>query len=283
MSQRLPPDIDRMLWEVAESQDTHAYDDFEKRFPHLVGELGKRIQLVRELRDARSTGSARAVPRFDRRVPTQIGPSPRLVFAGVAVLVASLGLAAYVVTTKLTHQPNLTQAPKVETAPPVLPDDVVNKPIPQPAPPNPNVTPTTSRGNGPDGTLPQQAPEQPSFMRPQSEVKFERVKLQLAILAVATSGKLDVEFAPNMPNPDIRMEYRNMSPWDILRDLGPKFGFSVIPDGRNRVIVVPAVDPHAGQLPPATGSGYASTLEAGSGAGGDAPTPSKPGPSMGPL
>src|ERR1700722_1257508 len=100
MSQHhLPPDIDRLLWEVAESQNPPPSDDFEKRFPQLVIELGKRIKLVRELRDARDHGDfKKPVPRFDRREPTPtFRLTPALATICIVALVA-IGFGAYTVT-----------------------------------------------------------------------------------------------------------------------------------------------------------------------------------------
>jgi hypothetical protein len=254
MTPRLPPDIDRMLWEIAESQDQNAYDDFEKRFPNLVGELGKRIQLVRELRDARGNGSGRPVPSFDRRVPTQVGLSRPALMALCTAAVICTGIFAYAITAKfMGAPPKITPPPYVNVEPPVLP----------------SVGPTTTSGGAPDegsrrpklqNPPPVVQNDVPQYMKPQN-VKLDRAKLQIAILLVATGGKLQVEFAPNMPNPEIRMDYRNMSAIDILKDLGPRFGFTAFTQGGNRILVVPAVDPNSSQLPPATGSGYAANLE----------------------
>src|ERR1019366_5624308 len=215
MTNRLPPDIDRMLWEIAESQDSNAYDDFEKRFPQLVGELGKRIQLVRELRDARGSGQARPVPQFDRRAPARVGLQPKALLALCTATVACIGLGAYVVTGRIMNHPQIIRPKTVPLDPPSF---VAAPEVPAPksheALPVPQV---------PDRTP--QSPPVAAYLKPQ-DVRMERTKLQLAILAVATSGKLDVEFAPNMPNPEIRMEYRNMNAIDILKDLGPRFGFT---------------------------------------------------------
>ena len=257
MTQRLPPDIDRMLWEIAESQDSNAYDDFEKRFPQLVGELGKRIQLVRELRDARGDASHRPLPRFDRRDPARFGPQPKAILALCAATVACIGLGAYVVTSRLANLPKIIAPSPVPLGPPGYVGNQgssgpnVNVPTPRKTPVTPQ-TPTQ-----PTNTPAQLAP----YLEPQKLVQVDRAKLQVAILLVAASGKLDVEFAPNMPNPDIRMEYRNMSPLDIIKDLGPRFGFTAFREGGNKILLIPKVDPNAAQLPAATGSGYAADIE----------------------
>ncbi|MHB8635833.1 MAG: hypothetical protein ACYC96_05110 [Fimbriimonadaceae bacterium] len=264
MLNRLPPDIDRMLWEVAESQDTNAFDDFEKRFPNLVAELGKRIQLVRELRDARGNASGRPMPTFDRRAPAKVGMPMRAVAALCVLTVACIGLGAFVVTSRIMRpQAVIVPPPNVNVNPPQLPavgpgDEVLPNKTPLP---KPESAPTVVEN-----------PSLPLYLKPQ-DVKFERAKLQIAILAVASSGGLEVEFAPNMPNPEIRMDYRNMSALDILKDLGPRFHFTAFKEGPRQILVVPEVDPNATQLPPATGTGYAANLEA-------EPTSSDPSPSQ---
>jgi len=256
MTPRLPPDIDRMLWEIAESQDTHAYDDFERRFPQLVGELGKRIQLVRELRDARGSGSARPLPEFDRRAPARLGPQPKAILVLCAATVACIGFGAYVVTARLANPPPITRPAPVPLGAPTYTG-------------NPNSGGFNPEASG-QGALPpvrpketpeQQRPQLAPYLTPQKLVEVDRTKLQLAILMVASSGKLEVEFAPNMPNPDIRMEYHNMSALDIIKDLGPRFGFTAFREGGNKILLIPKVDPNAAQLPAATGTGFADNLE----------------------
>jgi hypothetical protein len=257
MTQRLPPDIDRMLWEIAESQDSNAYDDFEARFPQLVGELGKRIQLVRELRDARSSGSHRAVPHFDRRVPTRLGPQPKAILAMAFATLACLAIGAYVVTGRLANSAHVIPPIPVPLGPPS--SGFIENPLSNP--PRTESTGGQEIPKTPDYTSKLSPPtEVAPYLKPQN-VRIDRAKLQIAILAVATNGKLEVEFAPNMPNPDIRMDYRNMSAVDILKDLGPRFGFTAFREGGNKILIVPQVDPKLALLPPAGGSGSATNLE----------------------
>ncbi|HLK16016.1 MAG TPA: hypothetical protein VKT78_14515 [Fimbriimonadaceae bacterium] len=255
MTNHLPPDLDRLLWEVAESQDQGAFDDFEARFPHLVSELGKRIQLVRELRDARGNGSGRPVPRFDRRTPRQIGPNPKVVATFGVLAAACLAVAAFTVTKHFMASPRLEPVPHVIAGGPTLPSPGI---VMTPGLGSGSAAPPENKQTPPQTPPP---PDQPPYLRPQKLVAFERTKLQVAILAVATSGGLQVEFAPNMPNYDIRMEYRDMSALDIIQDLGPRFHFTAFRQTGNQILIVPATDPNAGQLPAATGTGFAAKVE----------------------
>ncbi len=250
MSQsQLPPDIDRLLWEVAESQDPAAYDDFEKRFPQLVIELGKRIKLVRELRDARDSGDVRKpVPRFDRREPTPVFRLTPALAAMCVFAMIGVGFGAFYITNHFTK----VQPPAVvDTDPARLPNgEVKTQPtqsnpgpftlVPEHPPLTPDPTPTPN-----DNT--------PQHLKP-INVSFDRTKLQVAMQAVAVSGGFSIEFAPNSPNPEIRMQYQQMNSIDILKDLGQRFGFTAFDQGNHLVLIIPNRDPLAHEQPSPSGT-----------------------------
>ena len=241
MNPRLPEDIDRLLWEVAESQDPAAFDDFEKRFPQLVIELGKRIKLVRELRDARDTGDPKKpVPHFDRREPA---PTIRLTPALVGMCVfalAAVGLGAYSITTHYVNNRPPEVVPLLTPALPSVPPVVIGKPSP--------TSPPGYIANNPTPPPSQQVPE---YMKPR-DFSADRLKLQVALQAVAESGGLSIEFAPNTPNPEIKLQYIGMSSLDIMKDLGVRFGFTAFDQGNHEVLIVPNRDPAANEQPAAT-------------------------------
>lgn len=261
----IPADVDRLLWEVAESQDQSAFDDFERRFPHLVGELGQRIQLVRELRGAKSNGHLPGkIPAFEHRQPSRAAPANRLAWAGGALVLAGLALGAFSVTRNFMR---------------VAPTPVVQRPLPNPnvAPPvqlpTPDPTPvqqgTTTGGPVPD---PKPSPSTgPKFLQPQ-DVMFSHTKMQTAMLAIAQTNGLTIEFAPNCPNPEIDLNYHRMNPIDIFKDMGRQFGFTPFKNGNRAILIVPARDPNAVVEPPASGYGHADYADA------PASSTTKPGP-----
>ena len=116
---KIAPDIDQLMWTIAETGDQRAIDDFEGRFPDLKYELGKRILVLRELRQARQAGAApRAVPHFEPRAPA-VPSWQRPAWAGAAVLgLAVVALASYALT-----QSFIRSAGEVPSQPVVRQDD----------------------------------------------------------------------------------------------------------------------------------------------------------------
>jgi hypothetical protein len=250
---KLPADVDRLLWEVAESQDPKAFDDFQVRFPHLVLELGQRIKLVRELRGARSDSvtSVRA-PHFEYRKPSP-APISRFTWVGAALALTALGFGAFLVTKQLNPAPRTSQAitqlpPPVQSVAPVAPNSALANP--QSAPPS------TLVDNGPGSNSTYKGPR----WQQNQDVKFAREHLQTVLAAVAYQGGLNIVFAPDTPNPTIAMEYHGMNSVEIIQDLGRKFGFSAMKNGPTDVLIVPARDPNAKDTP-VSGQGMATNLD----------------------
>jgi hypothetical protein len=151
---------------------------------------------------------------------------------------AAVAAAAFVVTRSLSKTPARPLAPVVvNTNPAPLPTPPVNYKAPAPTVPKPVLPPSEPSS--------QLAVDEPSAADKPQYVKFDSIRLLTALRAVAASGGLVLETAPNMPNPLVRIEYRDYTPIEILRDLGPRFGFTAFNDGPHKVLVVPARDRQA--------------------------------------
>jgi hypothetical protein len=248
---KIAPDVEKLMWAVAESADARAVADFESRFPDLRYELSKRIDMVRELKSSRKLGESEGrTPRFVMRKETRPLASP------VRYVLAFTALSALAAGSFFVARPYFSSAtPKL---PPV--ETVRTAPL-EPAPIQYGSAPSgPPKAVLPDSNLQQANPTVPDapWDRPQN-VKFERIRLLDALNAIALQSGLQLEIAPGMPNPLIQANYSGISGLAILADMGPQFGFTAFEQGEGKVIVIPARDPR--QNEPIDGSGATPKIE----------------------
>lgn len=231
---KLPAELDSLMWSVAESGDRSAIDQFGERYPHLRAELGKRLAMVRQLRGAKpETTGFSSVPRFENRQPapspTPFGRPAMVAAAFVLVVIAS---AAFVITKNLSS--SKAQPTAVETVSD-KPAELPNPPVvyKQPAQPPPQQPTPQNLATNDETKDPAQTPQ---------TVKLNGVKLSTALKAVAMSGGLQLEIAPNLDDQIVRIDYRGYAPLEILQDMGQRFGFSAFDNGPHRVLIIPARD-----------------------------------------
>jgi len=250
---RVAPDVDKLMWYVAESADPQAVADFESRFPHLRYELSKRIDLVRGLKASKKiAATSGSIPAFHPPLSRAHSTSMRWKWSVAAVGLSALAVGSFVVTQRLMSGPaETTPAPVVRLTTPTT----VN---PQLVPEN-----GTKRDEGPGIQVPEsngaegvQPPndepvEVSPWLRPHT-VKFERLGLANALRAIASQCGLKLEMPPDMPNDEIVLDYRNMNAFEILADMGPRFGFTAFDQGGGRVLIIPARsdDPEIGGTEP---------------------------------
>lgn len=231
MSAKLPPEIDRMLWSVAESNDPRAIEEMGDRYPAFRGELTARIHMVRSLKGSRPTHE---VPRFSlpQPVPTPWYVRPvALVSAGA--LLATLALATVVtVSSRRT-----TKLPPVQPINVEKPVQAVKKPDEQGVPSDTLNTPKIK----PQDVAPVNEPTLPW----DTLVTFETdgMSLKEAIKQIAAQGGLTVDFAPGLSAERVAATYTAVTVTEALADLGQNFGFTALPEGERKILIVPATDP----------------------------------------
>jgi hypothetical protein len=226
---KIPPEIDRLMWAVAEANDPKALDDFEARYPMYRYELGKRLSMLRGLRGARPTEAVRV---FEPRYATSSPLRPRWVYAVGALCLASLAVASYFGTAlMLPRNPKPIAAPLVRIDPPRVDGGVEY--VPAPENPTPQVVPVRPRIDP--------VPQTPAYLKPQN-LQLDEAPLQTALQLLAAQSGLRIEFAPGMANPKISIDYRGQSAIEILKDMGEQFGFTAFDQGDRSVLVVPAVE-----------------------------------------
>ncbi|HRK21068.1 MAG TPA: hypothetical protein PLX06_04640 [Fimbriimonadaceae bacterium] len=243
---KVAPDVERMMWAVAESGDPQAVADFESRFPQLRYELSKRIDLVRELKASKRIGNPQgSIPAFHPPAALRTAGFSKWRWSMAAVALSALAVGSFVVTRQiLTNPAPPTPMASEDLKPPetVLPQPVqettVKRTEPEQGAPN---------EPGPENglALPEdEAPVVPKWQLPHT-VKFDRLGLANAIKAIGAQCGLRISMPPDMPNDEIVLDYRGMTAMEMLRDMGGQFGFTAFDQGDGSVLIIPARDENA--------------------------------------
>ena len=231
---KFTPEIDALLWAVAEAGNPQSVLEFEARYPQYRLELFRRLAMVKDLRGGKAPQTSSHIPLF---VPKEAKPfvSSRAVFAAGTLILAAVGLASYTVSTALWPAAKRNSEPKLERPVAIRFDSPLRKPelpIEKPKPDAPPAVPLH-----PDT----QGAEVPAYLRPQ-DLKIARASLSDALRLIAQQGGLNLVLAPGMPNPDIAVEYHQQSVIEMLQDLGKQYAFSAFDQHDGSVVIIPAVD-----------------------------------------
>lgn len=243
---KIPPDIDQLMWTIAEAGDARAAEDFEQRFPDLKYELAKRLLLLRQLRGARKAGAGRSdIPHFEPRLHPAKGWARPAWSVAAVVAFAILAYASYSLTGRIMANPPQRPGSSPAGAAVRTPIDHVpaNQPLADGRPPQPK-----------------EADLAPSPYQKKITIQIERAKLMDAIQQVAAQAQLQIEIGPGMENPDVTLAYNDMSGIAILEDMGKQLGFTPFYEGDGKVLVVPAVDPKK-LTEPSTATGTTHVVE----------------------
>ena len=251
---KIPPELENLMWTLAESGNQQAVSEFEARFPHLRVELAKRTGMVRSLRSTRPGNvTSPAIPRFVPGAATATEPSRGMYTA--AFVFAAIALSVFAYTAVVAHHPRpvepqslpqipLQNEPASQTAPLVRNSPAVNPPLvyPPAVGPAPNTGPRSLRDEPPILT-----PTEHTWEKPQT-LAMRNVPLQTVLEAVGEEGGLAMDIPPKMPNPTITVDYHDVSAESILQDLGRTYAFTPILSDDGSAIMIPAV---AHNTPPA--------------------------------
>lgn len=233
---RIHPDIDKMLWLVAESADPHAVADFSNRFPEHALELGKRIAMVRDLKGAGARATHEAVPPRFRAPAHPAGPRPRFVWALGAAALACLGVASYYLASRAFAGSAPEPKGTVSQGQPLTPETVTYR--------GPSYDPPKADPNSPTPAEPEIA----AYLKPQS-VSSAGITLSEALEIIARTCSLKLEVAPGVNEKQVSINYANMTGFEMLEDLGPRCGFTSFDEGSGKVLIIPAIEESGGASP----------------------------------
>jgi hypothetical protein len=228
---KIAPEIERLMWLVAEQRDPKAIEDFEARFPDFKYELAKRISMLRGLQIAGKQAKQPNIPRF---VPRNVAARPtptRSMVVSFAFILGALAFGTYTVATMRSGDIKVTTPPPVvrTVTPPDNSQPLTSTFNPQPV--KPYIPP-------PDMTVLSTDPlEQPV------SVKVDSAPLKVAIAMLCKQVDATFELAPNVPEVDVSMDYEGESALQALTDLGDRYGFTPFPQERGKVLIVPAKKP----------------------------------------
>jgi hypothetical protein len=241
MKHRIPADVERLMWLVAESNDPNAIADFDSRFPEFSSELARRRRMVSDLKGAKASAAVESrIPAFVPR-QTQLNPPSRGKWIAGSLALAALAVASYSITTLTTKQPPvLPKVERVNTEPVSPPPTTVYVPPPKKyAPPVENPAPVNPSPNPAIGN-----------QEPRKTLKLSNTSLTAALKMIGEMEGYRVEVAPGFADQQVSIDYDGFTTSDMLKDMGQRFGFTPFDQGDGTIIIVPAVD--AGGINPDT-------------------------------
>lgn len=257
---KVPNDIDQIIWEIAESNRAEDVLDFERRYPAYRLELHKRIKMVTALKQGKpgetETTPAKFTPRTEATKRNR-GLHPALVAFAAVMAVVAVGGVVQSIASKRPEVQTRVETPRqpspstynqggyvpqnqdtLPPSPPVNPEGT----------PNPVATDSQPRldaaGQPMDSGLlspPPASENVPEFHKKKS-LKIAKAPLIAALKLIADSGGLRCEFAPGFPNPDVIIDFQEMSPVEMIQQLGKDYAFSTFEEGERNLLFVPAVE-----------------------------------------
>lgn len=231
----VPPEIESLIWSIAEAPTEKAVQEFHARYPAYAGELARRIATVHALRGAGKEAGAQR-PAFTPRTAPSV-PSGRSASwaAGLALAAVAVASFTFAIFARRKPEPLPTPVPHVNVAPPVLP-----KPKPYVLPPV-DEAPSVANNDLGEGDEKPLRDETPLWARPR-RVEMRGVGLVTALKAIAAGGGLKIVIGPGLPDPHIDVNYEGLNTVEILQRLGEDYAFTPFDQGNGSVIIVPARD-----------------------------------------
>lgn len=248
----IPPEIDQLLWAVAENPSLQAGDEFVQRYPHYAGELARRRTMVQGLKGGRTTATPAPRPTPTFHPAPKVAPPPSTLYAVGGLVLVAVGALSSTLSTALLPRPAKEPAPihSVPLGPVESGQDAVvrgpsqgpsavdrrfyGKIVPKPTPtrpilPVPTPEPTFKNDGAPNGI-------------PTQTFHVKGAKLLDALTMLGAQARVKIVVAPGLKDQVIDADYESMQLNAILLDLGRKYTFTPFDQGDGSVIVVPAVD-----------------------------------------
>ena len=245
---KFPPEIDSLMWQLAESEDAAALEQFGEKYPDYKVEMTRRLKMVRGLKGARPEKAAKNRDKFMPSPRMRSYGSPRWVMP--VVVLGVLGSVVFATIGTMRFVDSLGKKQGSESNEPV--SGLVGSGLDQEQ---------LKVGQGNSTTMEQETQAEP--LKPQVPptpfdtrvtVVASRIRLSDALQDIAAQAGVSLEWAPGMPEIEIAVDYRDVPAKDVLQHLGNTFGFSAVPQSTRSALLIPAVDRNRENPVPNVGS-----------------------------
>lgn len=227
----IPPEIDDLMWTVAEENNDSAIQEFGDRYPQYRSALEKRLLTVKGLKSAKKPTEPRPVsPKF---VPKErLAPDTSSWIRNVAVGLGLLALAAlaFVITSLVTPEPKSemsTEIPATSAENPASSPAITGNPRPSVPIPKPIQVPepTDERANV------------ATTRRISLSVKGATLRTIFAL--IEKEAKIRIVAPDSMQDAVVDASYRDMSPMEILSTMGQLYNFTALDQYDGSVVILP--------------------------------------------
>lgn len=243
MSDRIPEDVDALMWVIADKQDHTAAEDLLGRLPNFRSEMYRRMDSVKHLR-ASAPMPVEVVPPFVLKPARLSLPTVPVAVAAGVVLVSAIGFA---LLRSRSSSPSTTNVPVDQSivrpsGAGVEPRDIVTDKHERPNLQREDASQAETHANL--GTTPSTGSNepkvQPSMKAIVKKVSLTNMPLDFVMRLVAEDSglRLDVQ-GGQMPNPNVTVHYQNTPALVIFQDLGRKYGFAAFEDKPGTITLVP--------------------------------------------
>lgn len=225
------------MWQIAESMDDQAIEQFNERYPKYRAELMSRMTMVRGIKGSRPI-QVHTKTRFLPSPQRLNSEPPRWVAFAAATFLLAAGVFATLGTLKFVESRN---------APPQVVDGTMggmtanngNNPT-QSTPPKDDTTAVIPPGE--DDEIPI-VPASP--MDKKVTIVAKNISLENALNDIALQAGIRLESAPGMPSIIIELDYRDISAIEVLKALGISYGFTPMIQTPTSALLIPARDPNS--------------------------------------
>jgi hypothetical protein len=248
---KIAKEVDAMMWDIANTGDFQAIENFKKQFPDLHGELSRRVLLLKDLRKAKSLQVAPVTrPAFVPKAKIRHYVS----WPAVGLATLSLAVAATATVKTISSRSSGDGCCAESNGPHLVNTSIRHFPqkrllrSPDDRPPRPHTIPVDSQKPTNFGSPATAMPPPMQGSLTKSDGAGEPVRLRVAlkeaslsevIHAISATFKLDIQTAPGLPNPSVDIDEQDTDGRGLLDRLGRKYGFGVISEGTNSVLLVP--------------------------------------------
>lgn len=230
---KLEPEIEELIWELAENpDDIESHNEFVRRYPQHREALAERVAMVKELRQSKPEEAPEEIFVPSPGKP-RVEPNRFAIAAATTIFTACLGFAIFgaVQLYKAKQNDRLVFVESSAGA-----DAAVSAPA----------TEDAASSEMADMAAPPSAAPADRFKQ-QVNINASSAPLSTVLDMVARQAGVRIDSGNNFPNPTVNANYTNASALSVLQDLGRNFGFQVIVQTSSDALLIAnsAYDPNA--------------------------------------